>query len=110
MLKWTDSELAIKNNPIILFQDEHLHKSTFDPLAQHRDWCPWISVGKENMDPGAMDGNGARHQQGWKAALDFLMPMKKNANSAGNSPSQASQHFTPNLENIAWGYTSHHAW
>lgn len=80
----------------IFFQDEHLHKSTFDPLAQHRDWCPWISVGKENMDPGAMDGNGARHQQGWKAALEFLMPMKKNSNSAGNSPSQASQHFTPN--------------
>ncbi|XP_051248057.1 nuclear-interacting partner of ALK [Dicentrarchus labrax] len=71
--------------------DGLLHKNSFDPLAQHRDWCPWISVGKENVDPGAiqfLDGGAALHQQGWKAALDLLVPMKKNSNTAGGSPAQ----------------------
>ncbi|XP_010755463.1 zinc finger C3HC-type protein 1 [Larimichthys crocea] len=71
--------------------DGMLHKNAFDPLAQHRDWCPWISVGKENVDPGvipSLDVGTALHQQGWKAALDLLVPMKKNSNTAGGSPAQ----------------------
>ncbi|KAG8005626.1 NIPA-like protein, partial [Nibea albiflora] len=74
--------------------DGMLHKNAFDPLAQHRDWCPWISVGKENVDPGvipSLDVGTALHQQGWKAALDLLVPMKKNSNTAGGSPAQASK-------------------
>ncbi|KAM6895534.1 zinc finger C3HC-type protein 1 [Xenentodon cancila] len=66
--------------------DEPLHKNTFDPLAQHRDWCPWISAGKENADPGVipiLDGGSELNQQGWKAALDLLMPAKKNSNGEG---------------------------
>lgn len=69
--------------------DGPLHKNAFDPLAQHRDWCPWISVGKENMDPGGipfMDGGSGLHQQGWKAALDLLMPTRRN--STTGSPAQ----------------------
>ncbi|XP_070709767.1 zinc finger C3HC-type protein 1 isoform X2 [Pempheris klunzingeri] len=72
--------------------DGLLHRNAFDPLAQHRDWCPWISVGKENVDPGALpvlDGGSALHQQGWKAALNLLIPMKKNSNVAGGSPAQS---------------------
>ncbi|XP_008300493.1 zinc finger C3HC-type protein 1 [Stegastes partitus] len=71
--------------------DGPLHKNAFDPLAQHRDWCPWISVGKENVDPGVtsfLDGGSALHQQGWKAALDLLMPTKKNSSTEGGSPGQ----------------------
>ncbi|KAF3859184.1 hypothetical protein F7725_021583 [Dissostichus mawsoni] len=34
--------------------DDLLPKNTFDPLAQHRDWCPWVSAGKENVDPGVI--------------------------------------------------------
>lgn len=71
--------------------DGLLHKNAFDPLAQHRDWCPWISVGKENVDPGAtsaVGGGSSPHQQGWKAALDLLMPMKKNSDAGGGSPAQ----------------------
>lgn len=71
--------------------DGLLHKNAFDPLAQHRDWCPWITVGKENLDPGAvpfLGGVSALHQQGWKAALNLLMPMKKNSNTVGDSPVQ----------------------
>ncbi|KAM4570183.1 zinc finger C3HC-type protein 1 isoform 2-T2 [Odontesthes bonariensis] len=71
--------------------DGPLHKNAFDPLAQHRDWCPWISVGKENEDPGAIpssDGDTPLNQQGWKAALDLLMPTKKNSSAQGGSPAQ----------------------
>ncbi|KAK2858983.1 hypothetical protein Q5P01_003603 [Channa striata] len=66
--------------------DGLLHKNTFDPLAQHRDWCPWISVAKENVDPGS-----GLHHQGWKAALDLLLPMKKNSNEVGGSPAQGAR-------------------
>lgn len=71
--------------------DDLLPKNTFDPLAQHRDWCPWVSAGKENVDPGVtpfLDGDSVMHQQGWKAALDLLMPMKRNSNPTGGSPGQ----------------------
>ncbi|XP_034529166.1 nuclear-interacting partner of ALK isoform X2 [Notolabrus celidotus] len=69
--------------------DGLLHKNSFDPLAQHRDWCPWVSVGKENVAPRTIPFlDGGLHQQGWKAALDLLMPMKKNSNIAGGSPAQ----------------------
>lgn len=78
----------------LLFQDGPLPKNVFDPLAQHREWCPWISVGKENVDPGAIPfsekGSGL-YQQGWKAALDLLMPMKKNSSIDEGSPAQARQ-------------------
>uniref|UniRef100_A0A8C7L9B9 Zinc finger, C3HC-type containing 1 n=2 Tax=Oncorhynchus TaxID=8016 RepID=A0A8C7L9B9_ONCKI len=62
-----------------------LHRSVFDPLAQHRDWCPWVNVGKENTQPTGgvpLLGQDGEHQQGWKAALTLLLPMKK--------------HFSPN--------------
>uniref|UniRef100_A0A3B5M3H2 Zinc finger, C3HC-type containing 1 n=1 Tax=Xiphophorus couchianus TaxID=32473 RepID=A0A3B5M3H2_9TELE len=69
-------------------------RRTFDPLAQHRDWCPWISEGKENMDPGALSSlarTSTVNQQGWKAALDLLMPTKKNSNAQGGTQAQASR-------------------
>ncbi|CAL8318399.1 unnamed protein product [Lota lota] len=73
--------------------DGPLQKSAFDPLAQHRDWCPWINVVKEDTNPGAiplLEKDSVLHQQGWKAALDLLIPMKKNSNSSEGSPAQAS--------------------
>lgn len=70
--------------------DGPIHRNAFDPLAQHRDWCPWVSVGKENVDPGVvvpfLDGGSSLDQQGWKAALDLLMPSK---NSTTSSPAQS---------------------
>lgn len=73
--------------------DDLLQKAVFDPLAQHRDWCPWVAVGKENRDPGSISflGGSSAYQQGWKAALDLLIPMKKNGNAAGSSPAQARE-------------------
>ncbi|XP_071358666.1 zinc finger C3HC-type protein 1 [Trachinotus anak] len=71
--------------------DGLLHRNAFDPLAQHRDWCPWISAGKENVDPRAIpavEGGPTSHQQGWKVALDLLLPMKKSSDAAGGSPAQ----------------------
>lgn len=75
-----------------LFQDEVLDKKEFNPLDQHRDWCPWISIGKENMDPetvSCFSGVVSYHQQGWKAVLDLLIPIK-NSNSVEDEPPQVS--------------------
>ncbi|KAJ0057377.1 hypothetical protein NL108_005289, partial [Boleophthalmus pectinirostris] len=73
--------------------DDLLQKTIFDPLAQHRDWCPWVAVGKENVDPGSTSllDSDSPYQQGWKAALDLLIPLKKNGNAADSSPAQASR-------------------
>ncbi|XP_029902100.1 zinc finger C3HC-type protein 1 [Myripristis murdjan] len=68
-----------------------LHRNAFDPLAQHRDWCPWINVGKENADPGAipvLEGDSTLYQQGWKATLDLLIPLKKNTKTGNGSQAQ----------------------
>ncbi|KAM4614675.1 zinc finger C3HC-type protein 1 [Polymixia lowei] len=68
-----------------------IHRNAFDPLAQHRDWCPWINVGKENADPGAipmLDGDSTLHLQGWRAALELLLPMKRISNTSEGSPAQ----------------------
>lgn len=69
-------------------------------------------MGKENVDPGtvpASSEDAASHQQGWKVALDLLVPMK-NSNSAGSSPAQASQisalaqrFIVIFFKNCAWG-------
>ncbi|XP_003972923.1 zinc finger C3HC-type protein 1 [Takifugu rubripes] len=70
--------------------DEVLDKKEFNPLDQHRDWCPWISIGKENMDPetvSCFSGVVSYHQQGWKAVLDLLIPIK-NSNSVEDEPPQ----------------------
>lgn len=67
-----------------------MDKKEFNPLAQHRDWCPWIAIGKENMDPGTVPCFSdvvSYHQQGWKVALDLLMPIK-NSNSVEDDPPQ----------------------
>lgn len=66
-------------------------------------------MGKKNVDPGLIpfpDGDSA-YQQGWKAALDLLLPMKKNGNTAECSPSQASQEILCQIDNvIAMDYTT----
>ncbi|XP_062338592.1 nuclear-interacting partner of ALK [Osmerus eperlanus] len=68
-----------------------LHRNIFDPLAQHRDWCPWVNTGKENTKPEditLLDGDAEENQPGWKAALSLLLPMKKTSDVTGRSPSQ----------------------
>ncbi|KAK0132000.1 Nuclear-interacting partner of ALK [Merluccius polli] len=73
--------------------DGPLQKNAFDPLAQHRDWCPWVNAVKDDTNPGAIPLLGedpVLHQQGWKATMDLLIPMKKNSNQPQGSPAQAS--------------------
>ncbi|KAJ8007255.1 hypothetical protein DPEC_G00115650 [Dallia pectoralis] len=56
-----------------------LQRNVFDPLAQHRDWCPWVNV-EENIRPSGgipLMGNDGEVQQGWKAALTLLLTMRK---------------------------------
>uniref|UniRef100_A0A1A8RBR4 Zinc finger, C3HC-type containing 1 n=1 Tax=Nothobranchius rachovii TaxID=451742 RepID=A0A1A8RBR4_9TELE len=74
--------------------DGPLLRKAFDPLAQHRDWCPWVSVCKENVDLrviSVLDGGSSLNQQGWKAALDMLLPTKKNSDAQGTSLAQGAR-------------------
>ena len=75
-----------------MFQEGPLQRNVFDPLAQHRDWCPWVNTGKENKpeDITLLDGDAEENQPGWKAALNLLLPMKKTSDVTGRSPSQVS--------------------
>lgn len=71
-----------------------MHRHVFDPVAQHRDWCPWVSVEKEkgNLDGSVFVGCEAElPQPGWKAALTLFLSMKRSLSPVGASPSQVSQ-------------------
>jgi len=66
----------------------------FDPVAQHRDWCPWVSVGREegNLDGSVFVGcESELPQPGWKAALTLFLSMKRSLSPVGASPSQVRQ-------------------
>lgn len=68
-----------------------LHRNMFDPVAQHRDWCPWVSVEKEEDNQDASDFVGCEAelpQPGWKAVLALFLSMKQSLNPVGASPSQ----------------------
>ncbi|KAG7456113.1 hypothetical protein MATL_G00248280 [Megalops atlanticus] len=70
-----------------------MHRNVFDPVAQHRDWCPWVSVGKEGVlnnaaEPQSPPPDTDSPQPGWKAALDLFLSMKKCLSPTGASPSQ----------------------
>lgn len=71
-----------------------MHRNVFDPVAQHRDWCPWVSVeGEEgNLDGSIFVGCEAElPQPGWKAALTLFLSMKRSLSPVGASPSQVNQ-------------------
>ncbi|XP_055045691.2 zinc finger C3HC-type protein 1 [Misgurnus anguillicaudatus] len=68
-----------------------LHRNVFDPIAQHRDWCPWVCVEQEqgNLDGCSLVGSEAElPQPGWKAALNLFLSMKRSISPIGTSPSQ----------------------
>ncbi len=71
-----------------------MHRNVFDPVAQHRDWCPWVSVEREegNLDGSIFVGCEAElPQPGWKAALTLFLSMKRSLSPVGASPSQVNQ-------------------
>ncbi|XP_051976505.1 zinc finger C3HC-type protein 1-like [Xyrauchen texanus] len=68
-----------------------LHRNVFDPVAQHRDWCPWVCLGLEkwNLDGSVFVGCEAElPQPGWKAAMTLFLSLKRNISPVGASTSQ----------------------
>ncbi|XP_015208064.1 zinc finger C3HC-type protein 1 [Lepisosteus oculatus] len=76
--------------------DTTTSRSVFNPVAQHRDWCPWVSVAEveTGRDPESSDEPPSKPQSpdipqpGWKAALDTFLAMKKSANPQETCTSQ----------------------
>ncbi|ELW48039.1 Nuclear-interacting partner of ALK [Tupaia chinensis] len=55
-------------------------RSFFDPISQHRDWCPWvnISLGKETRENGGTElAASTPAEAGWKAVLTVLLAHKQ---------------------------------
>ncbi|ROI15439.1 Nuclear-interacting partner of ALK [Anabarilius grahami] len=90
-----------------------MHRHVFDPVAQHRDWCPWVSVEKEkgNLDGSVFVGSEAElPQPGWKAALSLFLSMKRSLSPAGASPSQGPHDKSKRVFSIfrQWQVSSHY--
>ncbi|XP_062850683.1 nuclear-interacting partner of ALK [Trichomycterus rosablanca] len=60
--------------------DGLLHRNLFDPVGQHRHWCPWVNVitEPESLDDSASAGYPEPTKFGWRAALSLFLTMKQN--------------------------------
>ncbi|KAM6202897.1 zinc finger C3HC-type protein 1 isoform 3-T3 [Rhynchocyon petersi] len=60
-------------------------RNFFDPISQHRDWCPWVNatVCKETREEGGVDGSEPG-EPGWKAVLNTLL-----AHTQSKQPAEA---------------------
>lgn len=98
-LKFKRPRLSSANSP-----EGPMNRNAFDPVAQHRDWCPWVSVAlcdEEQQESEALlasqtptlpEGSEAeRPQPGWRAALNLFLSMKHSLTPVGASPSQGAQ-------------------
>ncbi|XP_023651318.1 zinc finger C3HC-type protein 1 [Paramormyrops kingsleyae] len=72
-----------------------LHRGVFDPVGQHRDWCPWVTavsgdtLGETQLTkPQPLLPEAEHPLQAWKAALHLFLSMKKPDNTAESSLSQ----------------------
>ncbi|KAG9280524.1 nuclear-interacting partner of ALK isoform X1 [Astyanax mexicanus] len=57
-----------------------LQRNLFDPVAQHRNWCPWVNISCEQLglDRFRTVGCEMEHlQSGWKATLGLLLTKEK---------------------------------
>ncbi|KAJ8262250.1 hypothetical protein GJAV_G00164300 [Gymnothorax javanicus] len=84
-----------------------MHRHVFDPLGQHRDWCPWVSTGQGHMhreasptDPQTPPPETDDPQPGWRASLSLFLSMKKCLSAAGTSPSQGLHDKSRRVFNI----------
>lgn len=57
-----------------------LHRNSFDPVAQHRNWCPWVNISCEQLGLDrfrSVDCEMELLQSGWKATLGLLLTKKR---------------------------------
>ncbi|XP_015264232.1 PREDICTED: nuclear-interacting partner of ALK isoform X2 [Gekko japonicus] len=56
-------------------------RSFFNPVSQHRDWCPWVNTVKETETSGnsedQADGTPRKSDLGWQAVLKVLLSSKQ---------------------------------
>ncbi|XP_025032868.1 nuclear-interacting partner of ALK-like isoform X2 [Python bivittatus] len=67
-------------------------RAFFDPLAQHRDWCPWVNEVKEAVALGAGgDRLEGKADLGWQAVLKVLQASRQSETPA-HLESESSPH------------------
>uniref|UniRef100_A0A8C4RM39 Zinc finger, C3HC-type containing 1 n=1 Tax=Erpetoichthys calabaricus TaxID=27687 RepID=A0A8C4RM39_ERPCA len=64
--------------------DTPASRSFFDPICQHKDWCPWLKAAKGTSavvsaqgDMPSLTKNTEKPEPGWKEALKVFLSMKK---------------------------------
>ncbi|XP_076862615.1 zinc finger C3HC-type protein 1 [Brachyhypopomus gauderio] len=71
-----------------------LHRNLFDPVAQHRNWCPWVNVIGENWSLDRLlpvESELEFPQYGWRAALHLLLMLKNSISPVASSPTQGPE-------------------
>ncbi|XP_033882055.1 zinc finger C3HC-type protein 1-like [Acipenser ruthenus] len=78
--------------------DIMINRSFFDPIFQHRDWCPWVRMAEEqrvreqaapSRDHPSQCGITKNLQPAWKAVLEVFVSMKKSNNPEGGNSSES---------------------
>ncbi|XP_033888195.3 zinc finger C3HC-type protein 1-like [Acipenser ruthenus] len=78
--------------------DIMINRSFFDPIFQHRDWCPWVRMAGEqrvreqaagSRDHPSQCGITENLQPAWKAVLEVFVLMKKSNNPEGGNSSES---------------------
>ncbi|XP_066525335.1 nuclear-interacting partner of ALK [Hoplias malabaricus] len=70
-----------------------LHRCLFDPIAQHRNWCPWVNAVNEQAGLESLLSKRCEMElpvSGWKATLGILLTKKR-----GPSPIRALSSQVP---------------
>ncbi|XP_036432969.1 nuclear-interacting partner of ALK [Colossoma macropomum] len=71
-----------------------LHRNLFDPVAQHRSWCPWVNGVSKEWDLERLLSVGCAMElppSGWRAILGLLLAKKRSPSPLGARPSQGPE-------------------
>ncbi|XP_068132070.1 zinc finger C3HC-type protein 1 isoform X2 [Hyperolius riggenbachi] len=67
-------------------------KTVFDPLYQHKTWCPWVSLDhSKNTEKSKATENGDAKVVGWKAVLRVLLTEEKSRSLVDGDTSNVSE-------------------
>uniref|UniRef100_A0A670YZ09 Zinc finger C3HC-type containing 1 n=1 Tax=Pseudonaja textilis TaxID=8673 RepID=A0A670YZ09_PSETE len=77
---------------------DSLTRVFFDPLAQHRDWCPWVNEVKEATGLGTKgDSLEEKADRGWQVVLKVLQ-----ASRQSEKPAHLESEVSRTINNQSW--------
>ncbi|XP_035379680.1 nuclear-interacting partner of ALK [Electrophorus electricus] len=80
-----------------------LHRNLFDPVAQHRNWCPWVNVVGDNWSLDttlSVECETELPQSGWRMALQLLLTMKRSISPVASNTAQGPEDKSKRVSSI----------